>query len=195
MRQWGRSKQQYYNADATDLEIGQDFEDAEEEERAAREVERARYEDMGEGDYGAFDVEEETLGGRLKGKGKDKGKKEKKAQANGGVGPLAAALLSAGRGVETATVARDLSRLGKSGKLQVLVTDAPELLTLLEEFREKLGELRERVEPLLPLVRQVGRVGWMGAGVGRGLGCRQQRKFSKPASLCHWGFLSYPGAG
>lgn len=159
VRQWGRSKQQYYNADATDLEIGQDFVDAEEEERAAREVERARYEEMGEGDYGAFDVEEEseeegeTLGGRLKGKGK----KEKK-QANGGVGPLAAALLSAGQGVETATVARDLSRLGKSGKLQVLVTDAPELLTLLEEFREKLGELRERVEPLLPLVRQVGRM-------------------------------------
>lgn len=177
MRQWGRSKQQYYNADATDLEIGQDFADAEEEERAAREVERARYEEMEEGDYaGAFAVEEEseeeeegeTLGGRLKGQGKgqkgtgkDKGKKSQAGASGGGAaGPLAALLSggAGGRGVETATVARDLSRLGKAGKLQVLMTDAPELLTLLEEFREKLGELRERVEPLLPLVRQVGGV-------------------------------------
>ena len=165
VRQWGKHKQQYYNADATDLEIGQDFGDAEEEEAAAREVEQARYDEMDEEDYvdglgGSDDNEDEetdqTLSARLKKKEAKEGRKLKT-----GLAPLLGdlSLLQGGvndRGdVETALVRKDLSKLSKAGKLQVLITDSPELLTMLEEFKEKLGELRYRVEPLVPLARQV----------------------------------------
>ena len=173
VRQWGKHKQQYYNADATDLEIGQDFGDAEEEEAAAREVEQARYDEMDEEDYvdglggsddGEEEEEEETLSARVKKQAKE-GKEGKKAKAKAALAPLLGdlSLLQGGvdeRGdVETARVRKDLSKLSKAGKLQVLITDSPELLTLLEEFKEKLGELRDRVEPLVPLARQVRKEG------------------------------------
>ena len=187
VRQWGKHKQQYYNADATDLEIGQDFGDAEEEEAAAREVEQARYDEMDEEDYvdglgGSEDDEDEEadqiLSARLKKKNKQakEGKKSKAALA-----PLLGdlSLLQGGvdeRGdVETARVRKDLSKLSKAGKLQVLINDSPELLTLLEEFKEKLGELRDRVEPLVPLARQVRNEG------GREGGREERRlQLSKP---------------
>ena len=175
VRQWGKHKQQYYNADATDLEIGQDFGDAEEEEAAAREVEQARYDEMEEEDYvdglgGSDDEEEEdqTLSARLKKNKQAKEGKKFKAALAPLLGDLS--LLQGGvdeRGdVETARVRKDLSKLSKAGKLQVLITDSPELLTLLEEFKEKLGELRDRVEPLVPLARQVRNEGGREGGRG-----------------------------
>ena len=186
VRQWGKSKQQYYNADATDLEIGQvrakmrlwqdrkvavsrahiipiyvqDFADAEEEEEAAREVEQARYDDMDEDDYGINDEEEEeeddddaagAMGALLKGKGKGKDNKG-----------LSSSRQTGDDSIEETKISRNLSKLSRTGKLQVLMTDSPELLTLLEEFKEKLGELKERVEPLLPLARKVSRSGERG---------------------------------
>lgn len=35
---WGKKKQDYYDGDTGDLEIGQEFDDAEEEEEAAKEI-------------------------------------------------------------------------------------------------------------------------------------------------------------
>jgi U3 small nucleolar RNA-associated protein 3 len=50
-RDWGTKKSAYYHADTTDLEIGQDEEDAYDEEKAAKEVRSAMLEDMTEEDF------------------------------------------------------------------------------------------------------------------------------------------------
>ena len=48
---WGSRKSAYYSGDVADLEIGQDEADAFDEEKAAKEIERVRYQDLGEGDF------------------------------------------------------------------------------------------------------------------------------------------------
>ncbi len=56
----GRSS--YYNADTADLEIGQEFEDAEAEEEAALELQRASYKRLDPADYGEEEEEGEGEG-------------------------------------------------------------------------------------------------------------------------------------
>ena len=51
VRDWGRSKKDYYHGDTADLEIGQEQEDALLEEEAAKELQAARYEQMKEEDF------------------------------------------------------------------------------------------------------------------------------------------------
>lgn len=48
---WGRSKAQLYGGDTADLEIGQDVEDAEEEEALALELQRQQYETLEASDF------------------------------------------------------------------------------------------------------------------------------------------------
>lgn len=63
----------YYNADTTDLEIGQEFEDAEAEEEAALELQRATYKRLDPSDYGEEDGKQKEQGTEqreTKGKGK-----------------------------------------------------------------------------------------------------------------------------
>lgn len=77
-----RTRSSYYNADTADLEIGQEFEDAEAEGEAALELQRASYKGLDAADYGEEEEEEgegegdvAAKGGRSrKGKGKNKSK-------------------------------------------------------------------------------------------------------------------------
>ncbi|CAM9862560.1 unnamed protein product, partial [Discosporangium mesarthrocarpum] len=48
---WGKGRSVYYNADTADLEIGQDFEDAEAEEEAALELQKASYAHLDDADF------------------------------------------------------------------------------------------------------------------------------------------------
>lgn len=57
VRDWGRKKTSYYHGDTADLEIGQNEEDAYLEEEAAKEVAKARYENMSEEDFVLSDTE------------------------------------------------------------------------------------------------------------------------------------------
>ena len=77
------TRSSYYNADTADLEIGQEFEDAEAEGEAALELQRASYKGLDAADYGEEEDGEEGDGGdegdaaakarrSRKGKGKDK---------------------------------------------------------------------------------------------------------------------------
>lgn len=78
------TRSSYYNADTADLEIGQEFEDAEAEGEAALELQRASYKGLDAADYGEEEEggEEEGDEGDVaakarrsrKGKGKDKSK-------------------------------------------------------------------------------------------------------------------------
>lgn len=57
--------------------------------------------------------------------------------------------------METQEIARKVNKLSKSGKLQVLMTESPELLVLLEEFGSRLEELKDKVEPIVSMLSKV----------------------------------------
>eukprot|EP00752_Nemacystus_decipiens_P007260 g6499.t1 len=165
---WGKSRSSYYNADTADLEIGQEFEDAEAEEEAALELQRASYKRLDPADYGEEEEEEEEEGGdeegesteRVAAKGKGKGKPTGKSGRGGPSTAQGAALLAmkndleqialgAGGEVETSVVKRDTSKLSRRDKLELVLSEAPELPALLGEVRAQLQTLTESVQPLV----------------------------------------------
>ncbi|XP_057291484.1 something about silencing protein 10-like [Hydractinia symbiolongicarpus] len=54
---------------------------------------------------------------------------------------------------ETAVV-KDLSKLSKREKLEILVKESPELLPILNECKERLAEVKQRFHPLMLLVKK-----------------------------------------
>lgn len=88
------ARSSYYNADTADLEIGQEFEDAEAEEEAALELQRASYKRLDPADYGEEEEEEgdeasETA--KEEGGGKGKGKTAAKRRERDGTSSAAGA--------------------------------------------------------------------------------------------------------
>lgn len=55
--------------------------------------------------------------------------------------------------MEVERIVRDTTGMSREEKLELLMTEAPELLKLLEELKEKAGEVKERVQPLLARVQ------------------------------------------
>ncbi|CAM9679170.1 unnamed protein product [Ectocarpus fasciculatus] len=164
---WGKNRSSYYNADTADLEIGQEFEDAEAEEEAALELQRASYKRLDPADYGEEEEEEgeeasETAKqeGGGKGKGKTAAKRRERDGTSSAAGAQGEALramksdleqiaLGAGGEVETSVVKRDTSKLSRRDKLELVLSEAPELPALLGEVRAQLGTLTESVQPLV----------------------------------------------
>ncbi|CAH1772813.1 unnamed protein product [Owenia fusiformis] len=56
-------------------------------------------------------------------------------------------------GVEKQIVKKDLSKLSKKEKIQLLKKESPELLPLIEEFKSKLGEVTSTLQPLVTLIK------------------------------------------
>ena len=81
------TRSSYYNADTADLEIGQEFEDAEAEGEAALELQKASYKGLDAADYGEEEGEDEEDDGHIADKAgrsrKETGKGKKKATAHG----------------------------------------------------------------------------------------------------------------
>jgi len=125
---WGAKKHSYYHGDTADLEIGQDVDDAYLEEEAGREVEKARLEDMEEGDFmldGDQDEEEVEV--------KPKKKKQKKSSSR--------------QGEEVETIlqpsknTKQMSKLSKKEKIKLLKANHPELLPLVQHFSGSVQDL------------------------------------------------------
>jgi len=55
---------------------------------------------------------------------------------------------------DDATIHADLSQLSKTEKVALLKKESPEFLGLVKDYRDKLIELRDRVQPLFDLVRE-----------------------------------------
>ena len=127
---WGRRKSVFYNGDTADLEIGQDFEDAEDEEEAAREQQKTMYTSLADSDFFGDFLGEAPDGGKAR-------KRSSKAAPDE---------------VQVDRVDRDLSKLSKKEKLQILLSQSPELLLLLGEARERLQELDAVSTPLCSLL-------------------------------------------
>ena len=135
---WGSKKSAYYHGDTADLEIGQDEEDAELEEEAGREVVKARLETMDERDFllGEDDGEESDEESE-----EDECGGKKTTSSSSGVETLSA--LSDGRR------RAKLTKLSKSERLRLIRSSHPELLPLLQHFRDgAISNLAEETEVL-----------------------------------------------
>ena len=126
---WGAKKHSYYHGDTADLEIGQDVDDAYLEEEAGREVEKARLEDMEEGDFmlsGDEDEDEEVV------EEKPKKKKQKTSSSK------------QDEKVETIQASKNIkqiSKLSKKDKMKLLKANHPELLPLVQHFSGSVQDL------------------------------------------------------
>ncbi|CAM9171614.1 unnamed protein product [Chrysoparadoxa australica] len=165
---WGKKKHAYYNADTADLEIGQEFEEAEEEEAAAIEEQREGYQGMTAADFGLGigGEEEEAVSktpvkgkkGKAKGKGKTvaSGKLRSRKEEVGRMRDDLEAIMLGGQGKGDVTVmkvaeeltAEEGKKLSKKEKLSRLLSHAPELPLILEGLQADVKELTERVIPL-----------------------------------------------
>eukprot|EP00879_Flechtneria_rotunda_P011823 GHRR01012350.1.p1 GENE.GHRR01012350.1~~GHRR01012350.1.p1 ORF type:complete len:590 (+),score=268.47 GHRR01012350.1:166-1935(+) len=125
---WGANKQAYYQTD--DAEGGSDNEALAEEEAEVRRLQQQQIEALVNEDYGvtAQHPAERSL---------------EQVVANGGAGAAGS------RGVEVETVTKDLGALTAEEQVAVVMADAPELLSLLDELQACLTEVRGRIGPLL----------------------------------------------
>ncbi|XP_033738391.1 something about silencing protein 10-like [Pecten maximus] len=55
---------------------------------------------------------------------------------------------------EEEKITKDLTKLSKKEKLQLLKKESPEMLTLIEDYKSKMTEVRDVLMPLLKLVRE-----------------------------------------
>lgn len=101
----------YYNADTADLEIGQEFEDAEAEEEAALELQRDGYKRLDPADFG-----EEEEGGGDNGDGGEGAAGKRKGKAPPGV-------CAAQKGVALLSMKSDLEQiaLGAGGEVKQVI--------------------------------------------------------------------------
>ena len=128
---WGAKKHSYYHGDTADLEIGQDVDDAYLEEEAGREVEKARLEDMEEGDFmldGSDDDEEDKVLEKPK-------KKQKKSSSSSKIQEAEVET------IQSVKNAKQISKLSKKDKMKLLKANHPELLPLVQHFSGSVQDL------------------------------------------------------
>ncbi|KAF9112586.1 hypothetical protein BGX27_003124 [Mortierella sp. AM989] len=144
---WGKSKRSYYNAD----EIESDEETAKAEEEEALRLQKKRIAEMSEEDFAP--EEEETAWGAAAGRGILGDKDADRALIEGFDKELQGIdLLKAKQGgVVVEKIAKaGVSKLSKQEILKVLQNQSPELLDLVEEFKEKV-EVLQAIAELLQL--------------------------------------------
>lgn len=115
VRNWGRNKKAYYHGDTADLELGQETDDAYLEEEAAKEVQRARYEEMADDDFELSDSEEQH---------------EQSKQS--------------GDDVEKLSSSRDVHKLSSKDRKKLLDKQHPEMLPLMSYFADAANEFDEK---------------------------------------------------
>ncbi|XP_076321843.1 something about silencing protein 10-like [Tachypleus tridentatus] len=127
VKAWGKRKSMYYSADYVDEDYGGVQAKEEEliaaEEREVLAIQRRLAEEI--------DEEELELEWFLPQKNEE-GKDEKVVEEK---------------------ITRDLSKLSKREKLELLKQESPELLDLVEEFKLQMNELNDKIQPIVQLIK------------------------------------------
>ena len=148
---WGAAggRKAFYDADTAETEDS-DIEDDELEE--AKRLQEAHAKELATDDYLTGFAEEPTLEARVGGsKGsKGLGRSERlSGQGSGGSqGSRAQLLATKASSIQVEMVPKDLSVLSREEKLEIVMSQSPELLGLLEEFRGYASTLVSEVRPV-----------------------------------------------
>ncbi|KYO31925.1 something about silencing protein 10 [Alligator mississippiensis] len=128
---WGQRKQLYYDTDygadahSKAKRSREEVEaEEEEEEQEAQVIQKRLVQNLGEDDYG-LDLVQGYIAEQQKAQGQDKGQK----------------------------IAKDLQMLSKKEQLKLLRQESPELLQLIGDFEAKLAELKDKLHPLIQMVK------------------------------------------
>ncbi|XP_071497186.1 something about silencing protein 10-like [Diadema antillarum] len=129
---WGKRKQTFYDTDYIDddlpgLDQAEEEAQQEEEEKEALAIQTRMAEALEEEDFGL-----EIF--KIQGQHAEKVSKDEK--------------------LEESKVAKDLSKLSKREKLDILKKESPEFLQLAADFKLRMSELVDRLEPLLTLIKE-----------------------------------------
>ena len=142
--QWGRSKKRMYGGDVADLEIGQDVQDAYDEETAVQELIQQRNKAMrGEdfmGDYGASGAAAAQTAGNQTGL---------KGSSSSSSSDSSSLRLSASSSSSSSS-----SALTVQDKVRLLSKLSPATVPLLEHFAAKVRDYRSRVGPATEALRK-----------------------------------------
>ncbi|XP_048879231.1 something about silencing protein 10 [Brienomyrus brachyistius] len=127
---WGRRKKMYYDSDYVAVKGKSkeevDAEDQEEEEEA-KNIQKRLVGSLSEDDYDLHLLQE--LGGEGEGEVERSLEKEKQK------------------------IVKDLKQMSHKEKVKLLKKESPELLELIQDFKAKLTELRDELQPLLKMVK------------------------------------------
>ncbi|XP_062889046.1 something about silencing protein 10 [Mobula hypostoma] len=130
---WGQKKKSYYNTDYVDelprgKKQAEALAEAEEEEQEAINIQKRLAENLSEDDFGLDLIQ--TFA------------QEQEAEKASG---------------KDLKIKKDLNKMSQKEKLKLLKKESPELLELIQDFKAKLVELKDELQPLMELV-QSGRI-------------------------------------
>ena len=136
-----------YETDSDDSDDAREAEEAEAKRLQAHRAKLLQSSDFlgEEDDEAAAELEQPK---RKAGKDKQQQKKKERSGSVKGVGTS-----DGGEDDGVERLSKDMSLLNDEQKLQLLISDAPELLELLSSFTASLKEIRSQIAPLLTQVR------------------------------------------
>lgn len=175
---WGKKKKTYWQGDTADLEIGQEMDDAIEEEEAVKDLHREKVKRMkasdfmdefaaSDGDDSSSDdssgSDSDSSGPVTKGgKGKATGKTKSSKRADAVVGDLAQVSLGQDdlasdddAAVQVERVSKNLAHLTKQQRLDLITKNSPEMLGIVEELKDLIGDLKGRILPIKEYIKKV----------------------------------------
>lgn len=156
---WGKKKSTYYAGDTADLEIGQDFEDAEEEEEAVKEMHKNKISRMKESDF-IDDIdedsdhdEEEDLSALISKNSSSSSRKRDKLM--GDLELIALAGSSDQASVEIEKLDLTTANLTHGQIVAMSKSDSPEFLSIVTDLNEKLRDLRSIITPICDFIKEL----------------------------------------
>ncbi|CAK9270798.1 unnamed protein product [Sphagnum jensenii] len=148
---WGKGKRIYYSADNVEYELQSSDEEAPAEEEAeALRLQKEMAASLRPEDYDVSDTESDDNSEKEEtfedGRGKEK---PGKTTLRGWGGSADAE----NKMVTVEAVKKDISALSKEEQMELLMSDAPELVALVTELRDGLHELHTKIQPVMDKVK------------------------------------------